>query len=419
MADALANHSIDRRQFLRGLGAAGALAAAPFALSACGGAATDSGKKSNGGGAGKTLKVGFIVPVGGVYQTVSTLMINGFQLYLDTHGNKLGGRPVEVVHADEGASVAAAQQAGQRLIYNDKVEFVAGVLKSDSAVGLRTTFDTGKVPLIIANANVTELSTTAKSPYVYRTSASFYQQGGSAGKWYYDTLAKDNVWIMADDYVGGHDIANAFKDSFSKSGGTVGGQLFTPFQKTTDFGPYLVQAKNGGAKGIFAFFGGSEAIAFVKQYESFGLGSIPLAGQGSLFDSAVLGAEGDAGFNKPATGNYYIPTLDNPVNKEFVAQYKQKFNSSPAYYSCSAYDAAQLIDLALTKTDGSTSDAKELIAAMENPGEFKSPRGEMSMDPATHNPIQHFYVYENVKTAAGGVDEKIIADVGVFKQPAA
>jgi branched-chain amino acid transport system substrate-binding protein len=418
MTDAFPDHSIDRRQFLRGLGAAGALAAAPFALSACGGAATDSGKKT-GGGAGKTLKVGFIVPVGGVYQTISTLMINGFKLYLDTHGNKLGGRPVELVHADEGASVAAAQQAGQRLIYNDHVEFVAGVLKSDAAVGLRTTFDTGKVPLIIANANVTEVSTTAKSPYVYRTSASFYQQGGSAGKWYYDTLAKENVWIVADDYVGGHDIANAFKDTFTKAGGTVGGQLFTPFQKTTDFGPYLVQARNGGAKGIFAFFGGSEAIAFVKQYESFGLGAIPLAGQGSLFDSAVLGAEGDAGYNKPATGNYYVPTLDNPVNKEFVAQYTKKYGNTPAYYSCSSYDAAQLIDLALTKTDGSTSDAKELISAMENPGEFKSPRGEMTMDPDTHNPIQHFYVYENVKTAAGATDEKIIADVGVFKQPAA
>lgn len=419
MADVFHNSPIDRRQFLRGVGAVGALAMSSAALSACSGAATSAGNSSKKtGGAGKTLKVGFIVPVGGVYQSVSTLMINGFQLYLDTHGNKLGGRPVEVVHADEGATVAAAQQAGQRLIYNDKVEFVAGVLKSDSAVGLRTTFDTGKVPLIISNANVTELSTTAKSPYVYRTSATFYQQGGSAGKWFYDTLVKENVWIMTDDYVGGHDIASAFKATFTKAGGTIGGELYTPFQKTTDFGPYLVQAKNGGAKGVFAFFGGSEAIAFTKQYASFGLGSVPLAGQGSLFDSAVLSAEGDAGFNKPATGNYYVPTLDNPVNKDFVEQYKKKYNSAPAYYSCSSYDAAQLIDLALTKTGGSTSDAQKLIAALENPGKFQSPRGDMTMDAATHNPIEHFYVYENVKEN-GGVNEKIIADVGVFKQPAA
>lgn len=411
--------SFDRRQLLRGVGALGAMAALPSLATACAGSAATSSNSSGGasGGPGQTLKIGLIVPLGGVYQTVGQEMKNGFQLYLDMNGNKLGGRLVDLVIADEGDAPSNAQQSAQRLIYNDKVEFASGVVTSSAAVALRNTFDTGKVPLIISNANVTELSTTAKSPYVYRTSGTFAQQGGSAGKWFYDNVAKSDVWVIADDFVGGHNIADAFKQAFTAAGGTVAGQIFTPFQKTTDFEPYFTQVKNANAKGVFAFFGGSEAIAFMKQYHSFGLaGNIPAAGQGSLVDSAVLSAEGDDGLHFPATGNYYVPVLDNPVNKEFSKQYQSKFGHEPAYYACSSYDAAQLIDLALKKTDGRTSDAKALISAMENPGDFQSPRGPMKMDPATHNPIEHFYVYENVKEN-GQVTPKLLADTGESKTP--
>jgi branched-chain amino acid transport system substrate-binding protein len=53
---------------------------------------------------------------------------------------------------------------------------------------------------------------------------------------------------------------------------------------------------------------------------------------------------------------------------------------------------------------------------MENPGDFQSPRGPMEMDPATHNPIEHFYVYQNVKEN-GQVTPKILADTGESKTP--
>lgn len=411
--------SFDRRQFLRGMGVVGAMVAVPSLTAACGGSAASSAKSSAGGSGGnsKNLKIGLIIPLGGVFQSVGQEMKNGLQLYLDTHGNKLGGRTVDLVVGDEGAAPADAQQTAQRLIYSEKIDFATGVVTSSAGVALRNTFDTAKVPLIISNANVTELSTKSKSPYVYRTSATFAQQGGSAGKWFYDNLAKSDVWVMADDFVGGHDIADSFSKAFTAAGGTIGGQVFTPFQKTTDFEPYFTQVKNANAKGIFAFFGGSEAIAFMKQYHSFGLaGSIPAAGQGSLVDSAVLSAEGADGLNFPATGNYYVPVLDNAVNKDFRDKYKAKFGHEPAYYACSSYDAAQLIDLALHKTNGSTSDANALVKALENPGEFKSPRGPMRMDAATHNPVEHFYVYENVQEN-GQTVPKIIADCGEYATP--
>lgn len=408
------DNGIARRQFLRGLGATGAVLALPSLAAACGNSAAKSAGKSS---TSSTLKVGVLTPLGGVFETVGKEMRNGFKLYLDTHGNKLGGRKVEVITADEGKAPADATQAGQRLIFSDKVDFVIGVVTSADAVALRDLFDQAKVPLIISNANVTALSTTAKSPWVYRTSASFQQQGASAAKWFYDNVAKTDVWVMADDFVGGHDIAEAFTKAFTDAGGKVADSVFTPFQKTTDFQPYLTRVRNGGAKGVFAFFGGSEAIAFVKQYRSFGLfGKIPIAGQGSLADSAVLPAEQDDAIGWRGTGNYYVPTLDNPTNAQFRDRYTSTFDEEPSYYACSSYDAGQLVDLALKKTGGKTSDDDALVDALEHPGEFDSPRGEMTMDAATHNPAEHFYVYQDVKEN-GKIVSKVIADTGVFTQP--
>lgn len=407
---------IGRRQFLRGVGATGAVLALPSLAAACGNSAAKSSGKDS--GATSTLKVGVLTPLGGVFETVGKEMRNGFKLYLDTHNHTLGGRKVEVITADEGKGPADATQAGQRLIFSDKVDFVVGVVTSADAVALRDLFDSAKVPLIISNANVTALSTSAKSPWVYRTSASFQQQGASAAQWFYDNVAKSDVWVMADDFVGGHDIAGAFTEAFTAIGGKVADSVFTPFQKTTDFQPYLTRVKNGGAKGVFAFFGGSEAIAFVKQYRSFGLfGKIPIAGQGSLADSAVLPAEGENALGWRGTGNYYVPTLDNPTNKVFREKYTAAFDEEPSYYACSSYDAGQFIDLALKKTGGKTSDKDALVKALENPGEFDSPRGKMTMDAATHNPAEHFYVYENVKED-GKIISKVIADVGVITQKA-
>ena len=43
------------------------------------------------------LNIGFIAPMTGIFAQVGKDMVDGFQLYLDEHGNKLGGLDVKFI----------------------------------------------------------------------------------------------------------------------------------------------------------------------------------------------------------------------------------------------------------------------------------------------------------------------------------
>ena len=98
------------------------------------------------------------------------------------------------------------------------------------------------------------------------------------------------------------------------AGGTVAGSEFTPFGKTTNFQPYLARIERSGAKAVYCFYAGAEAVAFVKQYQQFGLASkIPLYCSGFATEGGVLKAQGDAALGIK-TSLHYSDQIDNPTN---------------------------------------------------------------------------------------------------------
>ena len=47
------------------------------------------------------LRIGFIAPITGIFAQVGKDMVDGFQLYLDEHGGKLGGADVKLIVEDD------------------------------------------------------------------------------------------------------------------------------------------------------------------------------------------------------------------------------------------------------------------------------------------------------------------------------
>lgn len=372
------------------------LVAVATTVAACGGSAV---REAEGGGDEGPVKLGVLVPLSGVYAPLGEDMNQGFDLYLDEHDGKLGGREVELVTVDEGEGPQTAVPAAEKLIRQDRVAAVTGVVSSAVALGVTDLFNESKVPLVISNAGADDLTGEASSDYVWRTSFANSEPNAAFGPYVADQVGDGGVYVIAADYAAGKEAMGGFKETFEAAGGKVAGEQYTPFGETQDFQPYLNAIQRSGAEAVYCFYAGAEAVAFVKQYKQFGLADeLPLYSAGFLTEGGALDAQGDAalGIN---TSLHYAPDLDNPTNERFSATYQDRFDEEPTTYAVASYDAAAVLDQALGSIDGAVT-GEAIAAALGEAGEVDSPRGTWRFS-ETHNPIQTYYLREVRKQGDG------------------
>ncbi|HEX7560246.1 MAG TPA: ABC transporter substrate-binding protein, partial [Usitatibacter sp.] len=83
---------------------------------------------------------------------------------------------------------------------------------------------------------------------------------------------------------------------------------------------------------------------------------------------------------------------DSPENKAYVEAF-MRANSGlrPNFMSVNGYDGMHVIYESLKKTGGNAADGEKLVNAMKGLS-WVSPRGPMSIDPATRDVVQNIYI---------------------------
>lgn len=348
-------------------------------------------------------KVGLLLPSSGVYAGVGGDIDTGFELALEEFGGELEGNTITVIREDTEAVPNVGLAKAKKLVLQDKVDVLAGVVSSGVLGGVRDFVHNAKVPLVVANAGSDPMTGEQCSPYLVRVSFSNGQINRPMGPWMYDQGIR-KVYVMATDYAAGHQMAEAFKSTFTAAGGEIVGEAYPPFRETKDYGPFLTAAKATDPDAIYVFFAGGEAIAFVKQYADFGLKeSIPLFGAGFLTSPAYVDVQGEAADGIVA-GLHYVPSIDTPENHAFQEAFQAVSDGRKASeYAVQGYDAGRLIIEAIKQAG----DDKEAFAAALSKISFTGPRGPLRIDPATNNVIQNIYIFRNVFNGET-VDQEIL-----------
>ncbi|MDX3534628.1 ABC transporter substrate-binding protein [Streptomyces sp. MB09-01] len=363
---------------------------------ACGGASLGNGDGSKQSG---PVKIGLLVPQSGTYKALGDDMKQGFELYLAQHGGRLGGREVQLVVADEGETADSGKAAAEKLVKQDRVLAVSGVVSSATINGVKDLFETSKVPLVGSNASPTTLTGTT---YVWRTSYVNDEPGKALGR-HVAEKAGGPVFLIAAGYQAGKDEIEGFKSTFLPAGGKIAGEeVYTPFPATKNFQPYLSQIENSGAKAVFCFYAGGAAVDFVKQYRDFGLaGKIPLYAPGFLTEGGVLKGQGEAATGILTALNYSAD-LDNAANKQFAPAYRTAYGADPTTYAMASWDAAQVLDKAIKAAGGAVT-PETVNAAIATVGDIDSPRGTWRFN-GGGTPVQPWYLREvrqGANTVAG------------------
>jgi len=333
------------------------------------------------------IKVGFMLPYTGTFAALGTAIENGFRMYVQEQGGKLGGREVEYFKVDDESDPAKAPENATKLIRRDQVDVVVGTVHSGVQMGIVKVAKENNTLLIIPNAGVDEATGPLCGPNIFRSSFSNWQPGYAMGHVLADRGLK-KVVTLTWKYAAGEQSVKGFKEAFEAKGGKVVKELSLPFPNV-EFQALITEVASIKPDAVFVFFAGGGAVKFVKDWQAAGLkDKIPLYASGFLTDG-TLEAQG-ASAQGLETTLHYADGLTNPRDKAFRLDYAKTYKLQPDVYAVQGYDAAQLLAAGASAVKGDLSRKPDVIKAMEA-AKVDSPRGAFTLSKA-HNPVQDFYL---------------------------
>jgi branched-chain amino acid transport system substrate-binding protein len=341
-------------------------------------------------GAQQPVKIGFVSTFSGPVAAIGNDMRNSFELGLDHHGRKLGGRPVEVIYEDDQLKPELGVQKTQKLIESDKVDFVVGYIWSNVLLASLKPLIDSKTFTIVTNAGASQLAGELCSPYVFSTSWNNDQTPQAVGL-YMNQKGIKTAFLIGPNYVAGKDMLEGVAATFK---GEIVGRELTRWPDQLDFSAELSKARAVKPDAIFAFYPGGPGIQFITQYAQSGLkGQIPLYTAFTI-DSLSLPRLKDLALGIPGA-QQWVRDLPNDANKRFVDDYRAQHKSDPSFYGAQTYDAVSLLDGVVKAVNGDLSKKDAMRRAAEKT-DFKSVRGNFKFGP-NHIPIQNFYLQDTVK----------------------
>src|SRR5215467_12068470 len=304
------------------------------------------------------LRIGYISPVTGIFAQVGKDMVDGFQMYLDEHGGKLGGMDVKFIVEDDQGKPDAGVTKAKKLILQDKVHMFIGGLLASTGYALAPISTSEKTLYISSVSSADDLTQRqlSKYPYFVRTSWTSSLPHHPLGQWACDNGFK-KVIVIAADYAFGYETAGGFQSAFEACGGKVIQKIWPPIG-TKDFGPYIPTFK-ADIDAIFTLMVGPMSLQFPKQLRAAGNKKPILAG-GTSYDEFILPSMGDEVLGD-VSSFMYSAALDTPKNADFVKKYRAKYNKVPSYYSEANYTTAQWIDETMKKHGGTYPGPLEFI----------------------------------------------------------
>jgi branched-chain amino acid transport system substrate-binding protein len=369
------------------------------AVSACHGAMAQA----------EPFKIGLILPMTGQQATTGRQIEAAARLYMAQNGDTVAGRKVQLIVKDDTSLPDVTKRLAQELVVNDKVNVLAGMGITPSAMATAPIATQSKTPLVVMAAATSSI--TQASPYIVRTSFTLPQASVALADWVPKNGIKKVVTLVSD-YGPGLDAEKYFKERLVFNGGEVTESLRVPL-RNPDFAPFLQKVRDAKPDALFVFVPSGAGAAVMKQFLERGMdkAGIKLIGTGDITDDDQLNDMGDGALGV-VTSHHYSAAHPSALNKQFVEAF-EKANKGlrPNFMAVGGYDGMRVIYDALKTTKGQGG-GDALLAAMKGQL-FESPRGKIFIDAQTRDIVQDIYL-RKVERKNGGlfnVEFDVIKDV--------
>lgn len=356
-----------------------------LALTAC------SGKDAG------TIKIGHAVALTGDSSMWGQSEKNALEMEIEKINAKGGvlGKKLQLIAYDTRADATEAVNVTKRLINQDKVVAIIGPGQSGVAIAMSSVTEPAKVPFLATtatNPKVTIDKDNKVKQYSFRTCFIDPFQGTVAAQFAYNNLNAKKAAILYDvgsDYSSW--LGKYFVEAFTKLGGQiVANEAFRSGE--LDYRGILGKIKEQNPDVFFIPTMQKEAALAMKQARDLGIKAAFLGGDGwgspdliSLGGSAV-------------EGSYFVnlASLDDPDIQSWIKDYKAKYNAEPVLPNpVMAVDALYAVVEAIKKAN--STDSVKIAEELTKIKDLPVLSGKLTIDPATHNPLNKPAVIQQVK----------------------
>src|SRR5262249_31934585 len=209
--------------------------------------------------AADTIRVGFLAPLTGIFAQAGKDMSDGLKMAFEQAGYQAGGRKIELIEEDDEGNPATAQAKYRKLVAQDRIQVLTGVLLSNIGYGLVAPIERDKLPAFFLTTQ-DDLTKRRLTKYILRTNFSASQPMHALGDYAATRLKYKRVFAIAMDNNFGYEGIGGFQRVFEDAGGKVVQKVWVPLN-AMGFGPYLGQGPTH-ADALGQGFGAGQARSF-------------------------------------------------------------------------------------------------------------------------------------------------------------
>jgi branched-chain amino acid transport system substrate-binding protein len=333
----------------------------------------------------KTIKIGGLLPISGPGAYFGAQDKQGVELAIEEL-NKTGvvGYRFAIQYEDSACGPLPATQAARRLIGQYNPDVIIGEECSDATLAIMPTVAQAKIPLINAGSSSIKI-TEPGNPWTFRIMPNEVMQGVDIATHAYNDLNARSAVLLYENTNAGIGNAKVFNETFTKLGGKIVSEIGFG-RDVNDFTTIATRIAGLGRLDVIPTY--TLEGQGLKITQALAQAGVVKGGDGPAIQLGTIwlpfGFEQKAG--KSSTGYIRIvqfdPTDEREIVRNFVRNFKARFNSDPTHLNAHAYDQIMLIADAVKRGATDAQSIRDTLAATKD---FVGVTGSVEFDKTNQN----------------------------------
>lgn len=303
----------------------------------------------------KTLKIGFMAPITGLFAGTGEPMSKGASLAVKMINKEGGilGRRVELLIRDSEVRPAIAVRMARELHKEQGINLFLGIISSGVALSLKPVMEELNSLLITCAAHSTKITGKQFSPNVFRITDDARTRNYALAEIIHKKFPQVKKWAnISPDYAYGHSCWENFSEKMGQlnPGFKIVADRWPKFGAGGGYGPHISAIMEAEPDGLYSVLYGGDMIAFIREAKQWGLFEKVKVFTSNHIDwdipYAVKKGMADAWMGE----HYYVEAYNLPLSQKyeeaFINTYGKKYflvaqgHATPGFDAVYAYKAA-------------------------------------------------------------------------------